>query len=54
MDYEPKTKIEEIIKIINSINKTIEQIISDDGTFELEYLFPDKEWSTLKVKDKDI
>ena len=57
MDHETK-KVEEIIKILNSINKTIEQIItSNNTTLELEYLFPDKEWPTLKeeyVKDKDV
>jgi hypothetical protein len=56
MDHETK-KVEEIIKILNSINKTIDQIMnSTNTTIELEYLYPDKEWPTLEeyVKDKDV
>jgi len=58
MDLE---QVEEIIKILNSINKTIDQIItsnvltSNNTTLELEYLFPDKEWPKNEyVKDKDV
>jgi hypothetical protein len=55
---DPETKhVEEIIKILNSINKTIDQIMnSTNTTIELEYLFPDKEWPSLEeyVKDKDV
>ena len=52
-------KVEEIIKILNTINKTIEQILSSNDTtieLELEYLFPDKDWPTLEeyIKDKDV
>lgn len=58
MDLEHETKkVEEIIKILNSINKTIDHILtSNNTTLELEYLFPDKEWPTLEeyVKDKDV
>jgi hypothetical protein len=52
-----KKQVEEIIKILNTINKTIEQILtSNDTTIELEYLFPDKDWPTLEdyIKDKDV
>ena len=58
MDHVSETKkLEEIIKILNSINKTIDQIMnSTNTTIELEYLYPDKEWPTLEeyVKDKNI
>ncbi len=58
MEPEPETKqLEEIIKILNTINKTIEQILSSNNTtLELEYLFPDKDWPTLEeyIKDKDV
>ena len=58
MDHVSETKqVEEIIKILNTINKTIDQILtSNNTTLELEYLFPDKDWPTLEeyIKDKDV
>jgi hypothetical protein len=58
MDPISETKqLEEINKILNSINKTIDQILnSNNTTLELEYLFPDKDWPTLEeyIKDKDV